>query len=63
MRIVSGLLGVMMTADLALGQIQMPAPSFHDPKTGTAIQWLITAVFLVGSLVVAFKPAKRSKLE
>jgi hypothetical protein len=32
------------------------------PEEGTAIQWLMVAIFLVACLVVAFKPAKRANL-
>lgn len=32
------------------------------PSEGSAITWLIGAGFIVGALVVAFKPAKRANL-
>ena len=38
-----------------------PAPKGLTEK-GTAMEWLMVAVFLVASLVVAFKPAKRANL-
>ncbi|UCD28837.1 MAG: hypothetical protein JSV03_17465 [Planctomycetota bacterium] len=31
-------------------------------KESSAIEWLIAGIFLVGCMVVAFKPAKRSNL-
>lgn len=33
------------------------------PFEGSAITWLIGAGFIIGALVVAFKPAKRSNLQ
>lgn len=39
-----------------------PTPKVSAEK-GTAIEWLITGVFLVGCLVVAFKPAKRAGMK
>ncbi len=33
------------------------------PSEGSALTWLIGAGFIIGALVVAFKPAKRSNLQ
>jgi hypothetical protein len=58
------MVGVLMMATHAVAQevtYEGSKPLVTDKST--AMQWLITAVFLVGCLVVAFKPAKRSKLE
>ena len=37
-------------------------PLFLEKKS-TAVEWLIAGVFLVGCMVIAFKPAKRSNLQ
>lgn len=64
MRLVSASFAVLALAGLAWGQnLQTEAPTAMGSDASTAIQWLITAVFIVATLVVAFKPAKRAKLE
>lgn len=64
MRLVNLLSGVLLSATVAMAQgVPLPDPKAINPERSNAIQWLITAVFLVATLVVAFKPAKRSKLE
>jgi hypothetical protein len=64
MRLVSGLFALLISAGLALGQgLKTDAPAALGVDKSTAVQWLITAVFVVATLVVAFKPAKRAKLE
>jgi hypothetical protein len=63
MRLLLFVIGILATAGRALAQeIKLTHPPLVSEKS-SAIQWLITVVFLVGCLVVAFKPAKRSKLE
>ena len=32
-------------------------------KKSTAMEWLMAGIFLIGCMVVAFKPAKRSNLK
>lgn len=64
MRWLVWMLGVLAMAGEVLAQeydVKPPAKVVSD--SSMAIQWLIMAVFLVATLVVAFKPAKRSKLE
>jgi len=64
MRLLCWVLGVLASTGLVLAQnLQMDAPKPLGTEKSLAIPWLITAVFLVATLVVAFKPAKRSKLE
>ena len=63
MRFVWLMLGTLATAGQILAQEIMDPPKTVVADKSTAMQWLITAVFLVGCLVVGFKPAKRSKLE
>ncbi|HOA74560.1 MAG TPA: hypothetical protein PL151_09735 [Phycisphaerae bacterium] len=54
---------VLVSANLAFGQLTVDVPKPLSEPPSNMIQWLITAVFMVAALVVAFKPAKRSKLE
>lgn len=64
MRLVKASFAVLALAGLAWGQdLQTDAPAAIGSDGSTAIQWLITAVFIVATLVVSFKPAKRAKLE
>lgn len=44
------------------GQTYTEQPPQGLREKGTAIEWLMVAVFLVASLIVAFKPAKRANL-
>ncbi|MBI4578623.1 MAG: hypothetical protein HY718_02920 [Planctomycetes bacterium] len=64
MRLISWMVGILMTAGHVWAQQLKVDPSSRagDDKS-TGILWLITAIFVVACLVVAFKPAKRSKLE
>jgi len=39
-----------------------PNPVILEKKS-TAMEWLIAGIFLVGCMVIAFKPAKRSNLK
>ena len=64
-RLVGGLLSVLLWAGPLLAQTntyEEPAPQSMNEKS-TATEWLITGAFLIGCLVVAFKPAKRSNLK
>lgn len=63
-RLIIGLIGLLMTAGGLFAQEYKlePPKVYTDPDASTAMQWLMTAVFVVGCLVVAFKPAKRSNL-
>ncbi len=64
MRLVIWILGVFATAGQVLAQeVELKQVSRSTSEASTAFQWLIMAVFLVATLVVSFKPAKRSKLE
>lgn len=55
---------LMSSASTWAQEARLPdAPLSTDPERSTAFQWLMVAVFLIACLVVAFKPAKRSKLE
>lgn len=64
MRLATACMGVLVSCGWALGQQALTTESPSTiPHEGSIMQWLITAVFLVATLVVAFKPAKRSKLE
>jgi hypothetical protein len=46
-----------------LAQTYEEAPPKAMEEKSLATAWLIAAAFLVGCLVVAFKPAKRSNLK
>ncbi len=64
MRWIYWILAVLVTTGSALAQeMTAEAPGRAGQDKSTIIQWLIAAVFLVGAMVVAFKPAKRAKLE
>ncbi len=50
-------------AAVATAQQAYDLPSAGTPEEASiAIEWLIGGTFVVGCLVVAFKPAKRSNL-
>ena len=63
-RWIAVLCGMLLSAGPALAQRAYEATS---PKTmqqqSVILEWGIGAIFLVGCLVVAFKPAKRSNLQ
>jgi hypothetical protein len=64
-RLLCGLLSVLLWAGPLPAQsntYEEPAPKSMNEKS-TATEWLITGAFLVGCLVVAFKPSKRSNLK
>jgi len=52
---------LLWTAPVLAQTYDEPLPKGLEEK-GTAFEWLLVAVFLVGTLVVAFKPAKRVNL-
>lgn len=57
--------GLLVSACAALGQqYEAPRPATGEGAAAdsTALEWGIGAVFLVGCLVVAFKPTKRANL-
>ncbi len=47
----------------ALGQKPYTAPAYPTKERSALIEWGIGAAFMVGCLVVAFKPSKRSNLK
>jgi hypothetical protein len=55
-------MGVLMTAGPVLAQKAHEPPKFQNRDHSTLVEWGIGAIFLVGCLVVAFKPSKRSNL-
>jgi hypothetical protein len=57
-----GLLGLLVWVPSLWAQTYIEPPPSMLPEEGTAIQWLMVAIFLVACLVVAFKPAKRANL-
>ncbi|NLX13440.1 MAG: hypothetical protein GXY44_07285 [Phycisphaerales bacterium] len=54
---------------LAWSQVSLAQDNMQDTAVppvssgGSAMTWLIGACFIIGTLVVAFKPAKRSNLQ
>lgn len=58
------LFGLMVWATPLLAQTTYtePAPKIPAEK-GSSVEWLMAAIFMVGCLVVAFKPARRSNLK
>jgi len=62
-RLMGFLAGVMLWAGPAMAQQVYLAPDMKKIKEESGIvEWGIGAIFLVGCMVVAFKPAKRSNL-
>jgi amino acid transporter len=54
----------LLGASPALGQLTYDyAAPVTVAKESTWVEWVIGAIFILGCLVVAFKGAKRSKLE
>lgn len=61
-RLLNILLGLLLSATpLAAQSYQAPEPSKPKEKS-VAKEWGIATVFIIGCLVVAFKPAKRANL-
>ena len=62
-RILWGLLLFFFSEAMVLAQAyDEPKPVVLEKKS-TAMEWLIAGIFLVGCMVIAFKPAKRSNLK
>jgi hypothetical protein len=62
-RILCLVMGLLLTAGPALAQKPYKEPSYSNKERSTIVQWGIGAAFLIGCLVVAFKPSKRSNLK
>jgi hypothetical protein len=63
--LMGGLLSVLLWAGPVLAQINSyteQKPKSMNEKS-TTIEWLMTGAFLIGCLVVSFKPANRSKMK
>ncbi|HSW47373.1 MAG TPA: hypothetical protein VLM89_17555 [Phycisphaerae bacterium] len=63
LRLMHGLWSVMLWVGPVLAQTYEEEPPKDMAAKSSAMEWLIAAAFLVGCLVVAFKPAKRSNLK
>ena len=63
-RLMGVLGGVLLSAGAALAQQEgeYAAPTLSHNEGSTTMAWVIGAVFVVATLVVAFKPAQRSNL-
>jgi len=60
---IKALCGMLLSAGPALGQQAYEATQPRAAQEQSVmLEWGIGAIFLVGCLVVAFKPAKRSNL-
>lgn len=60
---IGGFIAGLALAGVAAAQQTFDLPPANTPdEASIAIEWLIGAIFVVGCLVVAFKPAKRSNL-
>lgn len=57
------LTGLFLAAGPALAQKPYEAPKYSTSDRSTMIEWGIGAAFVIGCLVVAFKPSKRSNLK
>ncbi|MGQ9651103.1 MAG: hypothetical protein ACUVXJ_13420 [Phycisphaerae bacterium] len=57
------LTGLLLTVVPAVAQAASEGPTYSFKPRTTMIEWLIGTIFLVGCLVVAFKPSKRSNLK
>lgn len=68
-RLLNLLMTLLLSAMPLLTTTQAVAQSYEVTKVelpkerSTAKEWLIGSVFLIGCLVVAFKPAKRANLQ
>jgi len=61
-RIIWFLTGVLVLTTSVLAQsYKVTKPKILE-KESTAMEWLYAGTFLVGCMVIAFKPAKRSNL-
>ncbi len=65
-RLLAVLLSLMLSAPPLIAQSYEVGDAYSGlkaaPEKSVAKEWLIGSVFLVGCLVVAFKPAKRANL-
>ena len=62
-RLLACLTGLLLSAGTALAQQEYETLSFKvQEERSTALAWGIGTIFVIGCLVVAFKPAKRSNL-
>jgi hypothetical protein len=62
-RLISGLTGLLLPVLPALAQTyELASPRVRE-QDSVLIEWIIVAVFVVGTLAVAFKPAPRSNLQ
>jgi hypothetical protein len=57
------LTALILTATPALAQVSYETDSLKTRTESTTAAWIIGAVFLIGTLIVAFKPSKRSNLQ
>ncbi|NLE58119.1 MAG: hypothetical protein GX616_07155 [Planctomycetes bacterium] len=57
------LTGLLLAVGPALAQKPYEAPTYSFKPRSTIREWGIGAGFLIGCLVVAFKPSKRSNLK
>ena len=63
-RVRSFVAGVLMAARPLMAQTyDLPAPKTSSTEPSMLWPWLFGLAFLVGCLVVAFKPAKRANLQ
>ncbi len=56
-------MSLLLTAGPALAQTPYQPPTYSNKERSVLMEWGIGAAFLVGCLVVAFKPSKRSNLK
>lgn len=62
-RLLQTLMGLFLFATPLFAQTyELPEGKATPPDKSVAKEWLIGSVFLIGCLVVAFKPAKRANL-
>ena len=61
-RLTGLLVGLLLSAESVFAQQTYEAEPLKTKEASTTMAWVIGAVFLLGCLVVAFKPAKRSNL-
>jgi len=62
-RLILALSTLLLTSLPALAQgVETAQPKILE-KESYAMEWLMAGIFLVGCMVIAFKPAKRSNLK
>lgn len=62
-KVLSVVTGLLLATGSALAQTPYKPPTYPNTERSTIVEWGIGALFLVGCLVVAFKPSKRSNLK